>query len=166
MYTRGYWHPGVIERMVAHLVAYPITLKMSLREEREASQVRHILDPNDVADLLAADSMHVHCLRVVCAYIYCVDEETLHGKMLDQRMFVGKGIRELIVRVVDQVDLEAFDLMCVVEFQPSLGYVNHLQIFMHIWLFFLPLSLVATSAWYEIFLPKFPASLCHAYSPN
>lgn len=67
-YQTGFWHPGDTDRIVAHIVAYPIALKMTLRNEREAAQLHNILEPDDIQDVINADLMHIHCSRVVRAY--------------------------------------------------------------------------------------------------
>ena len=149
VYPPTTWHTADIERIVSLLVAYPICLKMHLRGEREQEQLERILDPKDVDDILTADLMHVHCMRIVRAYFTAADDESSN---LFQHVNVnispaGKGTRFLLTQLVDQVDICANALLRIASFQPAVSYVNYMHVFLYIWLFFLPLALVRASGW-------------------
>lgn len=149
-YPSGTWHPGDIDRIVRHIIAYPIALKMSLRNERESVQLEHILHPDDVKDVIAADSMHTHCLRVVRAYAFSVvDEKPSHAfRFVDAKKTpAGKSSTRYIIDTLDKVDLEAQKAIAIGEYRSSIAYVNHLNIFLYTWILFLPLALVGTSGW-------------------
>lgn len=110
IYPLGTWHPGDRERIMSHLVAYPIALKMSLRNEREASQLHHILHPDDLNDVLNADSMHLHCSRVVRAYFSASEEDTTYSfhHVQSAKNQAGKGVRYFVViDVLDTLDFSA-----------------------------------------------------------
>lgn len=142
-YHRVKWHEGDRDRIVGHLVAYPIALKMELRGEREAAQLDGVLSDEDVGDVVAADVMHLHCMRVVRAYFSVAEHD-------ERRPVTHAGLdtRYLVMQLTDQVDMEAFLLRRIKDFKPARGYTNHLKIFLGIWLFFLPLALVSSSGWY------------------
>lgn len=149
-YPSGTWHPGDIDRIVRHIIAYPVALKMSLRNEREAGQLEQILHPDDVKDVIAADAMHTHCLRVVRAYSFSVvDEKPTHAfRFVDAKKNPGgSAATRYMIDVLDQIDLEAQKATAIGEYRSSVAYVNHLNIFLYIWILFLPLALVKTSGW-------------------
>lgn len=149
-YPSGTWHPGDIDRIVRHIIAYPIALKMSLRNERESAQLEHILHPDDVKDVISADSMHTHCLHVVRAYTFAViDEKPNYAfKFVDAKKTPGgKACTRYVIDTLDKVDLEAQKAVAIGEYRSSIAYVNHLNIFLYIWILFLPLALVRTSGW-------------------
>lgn len=149
LYPVNAWHSGDLDRMAAHLVAYPIALKMTLRKEREREQLESILHPDDLSDVLSADLMHAHCSRVLRAYLISIEDDApdLFTHTSVSSTPLGYGTRYFILDLLDGVDLAANAAVRIAEFRPSLGYVNHLRIFMCIWFFFLPLSLIETSGW-------------------
>lgn len=149
-YPAGTWHDGDLDRIVAHLVAFPIALKMALRGEREAEQLDMILTPEDLEDVLEADSMHLHCSRVVRAYTSAAEDDAYYsfGHTKAEATPAGWGTRYFVIDVLDAVDMAANTATRISEFRPSIAYVSHLQIFLYIWMLFLPLALVASSGWY------------------
>lgn len=152
LYPPNTWHPNDLDRIVAHLVAYPIALKMTLRSERERCQLDPILHPHDVTDVLAADALHLHCSRVVRAYFSASEDDSQLAKQLHfldlPHSPAGPGTRYFLIDILDAVDLASNTAVRVGEFRPAVVYVNHLRFFLYIWLMFLPLSLVQTSGWY------------------
>lgn len=132
------------------MVAYPVALKMSLRGERECEQLERILHPDDVRDVIKADCMHTHCLRVVRAYTFSVvDDKPLHAfRFVDAKKNPGgKACTRYMTDTMDKIDLEAQKAVAIGEYRSSIAYVNHLNIFLYIWILFLPLALVETSGW-------------------
>lgn len=148
-YPEGTWHPGDIDRIARHLVAYPIALKMAIRNECEQEQLSPILHPADVDDVLQSDCMPSQCTRVLRAYLYAGDERLPYGFQYadTKKTPSGIGVRFGLVKYVDAIDFAAQKAMSIAEFRPSIAYVNHLQIFLYIWMMFLPLSLIKTSGW-------------------
>ncbi|KAI0558539.1 Bestrophin/UPF0187 [Gracilaria domingensis] len=150
-YPQGTWHDGDISRIAAHLIAYPIALKMALRGERERAQLEGILHDNDLDDVLDADMMHCHCMRVVRAYSSAAEDDGhAFADVPVDKTPAGWGIRYLLLDLMDAVDSRANNLVKIAKSSPSLGYVTHLQIFLYIWMFFLPLALVKSSGWFTI----------------
>lgn len=139
------WHHGDRDRIIAHLVAYPLALKMELRGERDIDQVRGVLCDDDAKELLEADFMHLHCMRVVRAY-FAVAEHNEAKKVTH----AGLDTRYLVMELPDAIDMEAFVLFRIKDFKPAKGYTSHLKVFLAIWLFFLPLALVRSSGWYVL----------------
>lgn len=148
-YPANTWHDGDYDRIAAHIVAYPIALKMTLRGEREREQLEPLLHPDDVSDVLEADLMHTHCLRVVRAYLATAEDDGYfvfkHSNCT--RTYAGVGTRYFNVDLVDSIDMTANAAVRIAQFSPAKGYINHLQIFLYIWMLFLPLALVKTSGW-------------------
>lgn len=155
IYPPGTWHTGDLERIISHLVAYPICLKMHLRGERHRDQLEMILDEKDVDDVVSADFMHLHCMRVVRAYSSVAEDDApiAFDCVNATKTPAGWGTRYLLMELVDYVDQQADSLMRIASFRPAVGYVNHLRIFLYIWLFFLPLGIVQTSGWYVEIIP-------------
>lgn len=148
-YPRGSFHHGDYERLLTHLVAYPIALKMMLRSERDASQISPVLHPDDVTDTLKASAMHAHCSRVIRAYFSAAEDDASDSFKLVScdKTPAGPGIRYFVMDMLDNVDASATACMRILQFHPSAAYVNHLHIFLYIWMMFLPLSLVSSSGW-------------------
>lgn len=103
----GAWQEGDHERIVWHLVAYPICLKISLRMEHDGSQSEQILHPSNVDDIMNAPVMHFHCAKVLRAYFSsacnmaaCFTEDPASLNM------VGWGSRFYKTSLVE--DLDAF----------------------------------------------------------
>lgn len=147
-YPAGTWHPGDLDRIIAHLVAYPVALKMTLRQDRSPEQLLPILHEKDVNDVVNADIMHVHCLRVVRAYLSVAEEDGVEFNLSDTDSTpAGAVIRRIITKFTDDIDAKASVAARIAEFKPSLAYINHLRILLHVWLLFLPLNLAASCGW-------------------
>lgn len=148
-YPAGTWHPGDLERIAAHLTAYPIALKMTLRGDRSPEQLYPILHKDDVNDVVHADIMHAHCLRVVRAYITVAEDDGVEFHLSDTSSTPpGVVIRRVITKFTDDIDSTASLATRVAEFRPSLAYLNHLRILLATWFMFLPFTLVSSSGWY------------------
>lgn len=155
VFAEGHWHVNDRDRILAHMMAYPIALKMMLRGEREREQLEKILHPLDVDDVIQSQEMHIHCTRVIRGYMSSSETESMAGfQPATPQSPAGDSIQFYQIGIVDSVDSIASKLLRIAEFQPALGYVNHLRIFLYIWLFFLPLALVETSGWYVDFAPR------------
>lgn len=149
-YPRGTWHRGDYERIVAHIAAYPIVLKMVLRNEREAAQLTPFLDERDVNDIVNAPNMHVHCTRVIRAYLVSTESDAKFPFQFSDTATApgGESIRFYAFNIVDYLDISASVAVRIACSQPAVGYNNHLYIFLYIWMMFLPLALVISSGWY------------------
>lgn len=148
IHSTCFWHPGDLDRIVAHLIACPIVVKMALRGERDPSQLQPILDPADLDDVMSAESMHAHCLRVVRSYLISKEPGAEFGFQPQDRGRFGPGISYISFDFIDTVNYQANTALNIAQFSPAPGYVTHLNVFMIIWLFFLPLNLIAVSGWY------------------
>lgn len=150
-YPRGVWHDGDHDRILAFLVAYPIALKMQLRDERERLQLESILHPSDVEDVIAAPNMAAYCIQVIRAYFSSaeVDQEK---PFIPQKTALEPGFkpRYFIIDQIDSLDQQGVVLDRIKLFKPALGYQFHLRTFLIIWLMFLPLAIVQSSGWFTV----------------
>lgn len=153
-YPYGTWHDGDMDRIAAHAIAYPIALKMSLRRERDPEQLRPLLHTDDVMDVITADSMHHHCLRVVRSYISVAENDSRDFNLAQTDATpAGNSVRRGITKLVDSIESTAYHALRIAEFRPAVTYINHMRIFFYIWMTFLPLALVKSSGWYVTFMP-------------
>lgn len=145
-YPAGMWHEGDHERLMAHIVAYPIALKMTLRRERTPDQLAHLLHPDDVSDIVSGDLLHLQCLRVVRSYLTAAeDDNDAFRHIAANETLPGADVRRVITEILDSADLFATSAVQVAHFRPASSYINHLRIFLYIWLMFLPLAVVGPS---------------------
>lgn len=150
-YERNVWHDGDMDRMLAHMVAYPIALKMALRGEKEPEQLYPILDRRDADDVVAADPPHLHCIRVPTAYITTAEDDGYgFSRLRTNTAPAGSTGRAIVISAMDSIGSHANAAMRIAHFHPAVGYINHLRIFLYIWLMFLPLTLVQSSGLYVV----------------
>lgn len=152
LYPEGTWHPGDHDRIIAHIAAFPIALKMSLREECEADQLFPLLNQADAEDVVNTD-MQSHCTTVIRSYFSAAEDDgvpTFQQFCTASKTPAGSAARYLIMGIIDRIDQLANETLRIATIRPAAGYVNHLIIFLYIWLMFLPLSLVSTSGWFTI----------------
>lgn len=149
-YPSGTWHDGDYDRIFAHLFSYPIALKMFLRGERDSKQLSLFLHPKDIEDLLKSEYMHIHCSLVLRAYFSAAegDSSSTFDHIQIKKPPAGWGIRYQVIEILDAIDSAANIAVRIAEFRPSVAYVNHLWIFLFIWMIFLPITLVSSSGWY------------------
>lgn len=147
-YPPATWHHGDVDRILAHLVAYPVALKMTLRRERDPEQLLPLLHAEDVADAVKADLVHLQLTRVVRAYFSAAEDDADAFKLANVSSTpAGADTRRHVSKLLDSVDLAAQDAIQIGHFRPAKSYINHLRIFLYIWMMFLPLALVGTSGW-------------------
>lgn len=78
-FPEGTFHRGDRERILAFLVAFPVSLKRELRGERDLRELKSVLSGPDLAKLQNADSMPSYCLYILSAYC-------LHAKAQESRL--------------------------------------------------------------------------------
>lgn len=143
------WHKGDRDRIMAHLIAFPLAFNMSLRGERDIDLLKVVLHEKDAEDVVLAKSMHFHCMRVVKSYLIvqddsCADFQECNIVNISQ----AGGLTRMIMGVMtDGVDEAAIAAFRISQFRPSLAYLNHLRIFLYIWMMFLPLAVVGPAGW-------------------
>lgn len=148
-YKRGVWHENDYERIISYIIAYPIALKMQLRNERDEKQLANILNRFDVQDVISSNHMHLHCSRIIRGYIGFAESKYANNGSDPAVLasIIGNPNKSYAMNLVDNIDSLASAVMTIYEFQPSVGYVNHLRIYLYIWMMFLPLSLISDGGW-------------------
>lgn len=134
----GEFHSGDRERMLGWLVAFPVALKRELREERDLSELKAVLAPEDLAELQNAPSMSAHTLFILSAYII---------KAKDKE---NKLPQTFLVHLINWIATLAgcADKCMQIKTMPcAFSYVAHLRAFLLLWLILLPFTLVETMAW-------------------
>lgn len=147
-YPEKTWHPGAMERIAAHMIAYPIALKMTLRRDRSPEQLRPFLHPSDIDDIIRADFMHLHCTKVVRSYLMVAEQDSIDFHLADATETpTAHAIRRNFPVWFDEIDSTASNAISIAEFRPAAAYIVHLAVFLVIWNMFLPLAMVETSGW-------------------
>lgn len=172
-FPQGSWHPGDRDRIIAHLMAYPLAFKMALRGERDEELLKTVLHPADARDVINARSMQFHCMRVVKSYFVVADDANPNFKHLTTMEKTEPGVltRMAIGVLTDGVDEAAIGAFRISQFRPSAGYINHLKVFLLIWMMFVPLTIIHTSGWYVFdtlfyFGIRFFVMLSHCVIPS
>lgn len=65
----GTWHEGDVDRLLAHIAAIPVALKMELRHDRNIVELKGLLSQQDIGRMHCATNMAQHCLDVVRSYL-------------------------------------------------------------------------------------------------
>lgn len=136
----GTFHAGDRERMLGWLVAFPVALKRELRDERDLCELKNVLAQEDLAELQNAPTgtMPSHALYVLSAYIMKAHN---HEKKFSAAFLMG------LVNWVKTLD-EAADQCVRIRRAPcAFSYVAHLRMFLFLWLFLLPFTLVESTSW-------------------
>lgn len=142
-YAVGTWHKGDFERIAGHLMAYALTVAADVRGEVVG---RHRLDDflseDDVKLIEQAENKPEYCADVVRGYVLVADRDT---RLRCSRFYtlVNTSYTSLLPRA-------GADCRALKRIQMPYGYVQHLRIFLVIWLMMLPLGLVESSGWYAI----------------
>lgn len=145
-YGEGSWHEGDMRRIAGHAAAFPICLMGRLRNVIYPDKLREVLGAEDVERVLAAEVPADYCIDVLRAYM--IKAEKLQKSKGSE---FGSGIE--LVRCMHHLRaLAATIRSCtqLVRVPLPFGYVQHLRIFMYIWIVLLPLGLVESSGWLSI----------------
>lgn len=151
-YPEGMWHPGDHDRIVGHLVAYPIALKMAVRDEKDPSQLTPFLDEADAKDVVEK-GLAAHCGTIARSYFSVAEPDgvpTFRKYCQPPAFNTGEASRILAMVTLDTLDALCGAVIRIAKVRPAAGFVNHLHVFLYIWLMFLPLSIVSTSGWYVL----------------
>jgi len=125
------FHKGDRQRILGWLVAFPVVLKRQLRDERDLRELKHVLAPEDLAQLQNAPNMPYRCLYVLSAYIMKAQSFKKHPI----------GLLLGLIRWVKELQ-NCADLCTRIRRTPAaFSYVAHLRTFLFLWLFFLPFTL-------------------------
>lgn len=145
-YKAGTWHEGDLQRIAGHLAGYAVALMGGLRDRDYREKLESILDKSDVDCILATCERDDYCIDVLRAYLISAEDKKMTG---EEHSASGNEL----IRLMDYVQkLGSTAIPCVVMVRVPMayGYVQHLQIFMFIWLLLLPLALVESAGWISI----------------
>lgn len=97
---------------------------------------------------------------VVRSYFVAIEPDApefndLHAKYTPS----GPSRRDMQSRLVDEIYTAAIAIERIKTFCPAVAYVNHLTLFIHIWLMFMPLTLISSAGWYVYIFLQFALSL-------
>lgn len=107
-----------------------------------------LLHGDDVEDIYKAPIPYLKCMSVVRAYFTATEPdnpafECIHAKESP----AGMTTRNVSSILLDEVDATATSLQRIRAFRPAASYVNHLTLFVYIWLGFMPLTLLSSAGW-------------------
>lgn len=129
-YSENTWHPRSLERIAAHLIAYPIALKMTLRKDRSPEQLQPFLHPADVQDCVNAQYPHLHCPRVVRSYTMSAESDSVGFHLADtHHPPVAAYVARATCFRIEDIDCAATTIQRIAYFHPAVAYVQRLAIF-------------------------------------
>lgn len=143
----GWWHEGDVERIAGHVAAFAICLVGSLRKQDCQEKLRQVLGEEDVHKILSTTVPSDYCIDVVRSYLLDAERRyVIEG--IDKKCSGNELTRlMLLLRELKWPSLECRQMQ---RFPLPFGYVQHLRIFLFIWLVVLPLSLVEDAGWVAI----------------
>lgn len=143
-YDSKTFHEGDLERIAGHLAAYPICLMGSLRDMEYKEKLLEILSEDDVNDILASVERANHCKDVLWSYI--IETEYLRGQR-DVKSTPGCIEHWAVGSYLQKLDDAMLECEQMAKIPVPFGYIQHLRIFLGVWLLLLPFGIVETSGW-------------------
>lgn len=144
VYTAGNFHEGGLQRVMAHLVGFFLSLKGSLRGDTYEEELRKYLHEDDVRRILRAPNQVEYCMNVVRGYL-------AEGDRLETnepgRHSCGMVEHYYLIYLSMRLSAPATGCQRLQRVPLPYGYVQHLRIFLLIWVLLLPLSLVESTGW-------------------
>lgn len=165
------WHHGDHDRIIAHLVAYPLAfifspfsstslsdnddkidndeLQSRMKSKATNDELLHLLlHHDDVRDIYDAPMPYLKCMSVVRSYFTATEPDNpafagIHATETP----AGMTTRNVSSILLDEIDATATSLQRIKGFRPAVSYVNHLTLFVYIWLGFMPLTLLSSAGW-------------------
>lgn len=145
-FRNGTWHENDANRVAGYLSAFVICLMGRLRGKTYPDKLREVVAKEDVERILMAEEPAEYCLDVVRAYAFKGE-----AIWMGDKDSLGSGIE--LVRAMHHIRALSSALRSstrLVTVPLPFGYVQHLRIFLCIWILLLPLGLVETSGWLSI----------------
>lgn len=146
-YPGGTWHDGDVERIAAHVAAMLVCLRGSLRQLDFGDKLRMYLQESDVRRIQDSPNPVEYCLHVVRAYI--ADGDRMETEE-PGRHPCGIVDHYMLMRYTRKLGLPATACQRLLRIPLPFGYVQHLRIFLAIWIILLPLGLVESTGWLTI----------------
>lgn len=144
--NEGDWHKGDLERIAGHLTAFSICIMGVLRGQQYREKLEVVLDKSDVELILKAKDRPDYCIDVLRSYWLAGEDRKKNGAM--------RSCAELdltcLAFSVQTLNYTASDCRIMSKTLMPFGYVQHLRIFLFIWILLLPWGLVESSGWLAI----------------
>lgn len=148
-FRRGLFHENDRERVLGLTAAFAVALKRSLRGETDLRELESFLSKADIKSIQRSPDMAGHCLYLLNGYVI----SAMHIKELN---LPGPYFNMLLGHLQTLAGLQGM-CMRIKTYKVAYGYQGHLKVFLGIWFFLLPLSLVETSGWLTILWISFIA---------
>lgn len=150
----GLLHKDDLDRIGGHLAAVGITLVAKLRNESCSEKLRGVLSDSDASRIERASDPVYYCIDVLRAYLFECDRQmltrTLQKPVPLEDFFMGG-------KFLSNLESSARQCERIINIPLPYGYVQHLRIFIAIWIMLLPLALVESTGWYSIIYVLFIA---------
>lgn len=136
------------DRIIGHIAAIPLLLKMQLRGKRDVREIKGLLSYSDIARLQCSESMVDYCVDVIRSYV--LDVNINYKKYLGESAiapgprisFIAKEIRALENAIRSSQYLQSFEI--------APGFLILLNALLGLWFLILPFVLVEGSGWFTI----------------
>ena len=128
---------GVWRRALGHIVAFAVTMKRHLRDERGLMELRDVLSQNDVDAILASAHMPLHVIDVLGSY---VEQARRAGKISDIQSQI---LHDNLTGFEDYLGASERIKKTPMPF----GFVVHLRSALVLWTTTLPLVLWSSLGW-------------------
>lgn len=151
-YRRGKWHDGDYNRLVAHLAAFPICVKMQICGESDEGQLRPLLADEDIKKILEMSPKFLRCLYVILAYLSdpsSASEEAAaeDGEQHDEIEPLdppASAIHLVQARSATRMVIAIAPTLTITSYAPAKPYIATLIVVSAFWFALLPLGLVPT----------------------
>lgn len=143
----GTIHNNDMERVTGHIAAVAITLVAKMRGENCNEKLQEVVSDSDASRILRSNDPTYYCIDVTRAYLIDLERQEMMETI--ERNF---PVEDLITgcSALDLLDESARHCERLVNVPLPFGYVQHMRIFIAIWLMILPLGLVESAGWYSI----------------
>ena len=134
--------PKKIRRILAFIVAFAVTKKRHLRDEKGLQELQGILSVQDLRNIQEAEHMPYFCLHVIGNFLReCYQE----GKISDHILqLMDKNLTNLIDNLGGCERIKKTPI--------PVAFVVHMRAFMVLWLVTLPLTLAEDMGWTSILI--------------
>lgn len=147
-YAAGTWHEADMERIAAHLTAFSVVTAARLRQETScAEKLGAIMHPSDVTAVEGMAEKGDYCLDVVRTYLVAEENARLEA---GRELRVGRNEHWMVFHYLNVLKDHAAKCERMIRIPLPFGYVEHIRIFMLIWLMLLPLGLVESTGFFTI----------------
>lgn len=153
-YRRGKWHDGDYDRLVAHLAAFPICVKMHLCGERDEDQLKPLLSDDDIKEIFAIKLPFMRCLYVILAYFSdpvsvsdypgTSDDDQRHSEEYASTEPPASTVHLVQARCAIDMAISLAPSITVTKYAPAKPYIATLIAVSLLWFALLPLGLVQT----------------------